>query len=53
MRKGFIAGLVMVLAGVVTPRVISQDQAWSMTATVIEACTCPLFCQCYFDSKPA
>jgi hypothetical protein len=24
-----------------------------MNATVIEACTCPMFCQCYFDSKPA
>jgi hypothetical protein len=26
---------------------------WSMNATVIEACSCPMFCQCYFNSKPA
>jgi hypothetical protein len=31
----------------------SQNSDWSMNATVIEACTCPMFCQCYFDSKPA
>jgi hypothetical protein len=27
--------------------------AWSMNATIIEACSCPMFCQCYFTSKPA
>ena len=26
---------------------------WSMNATIIEACSCPMFCQCYFSSKPA
>ncbi len=26
---------------------------WAMNATVIEACSCPMFCQCYFNSKPA
>src|SRR5256885_4650034 len=26
---------------------------WSMNATIIEACSCPMFCQCYFDTKPA
>jgi hypothetical protein len=26
---------------------------WSMNATTIEACTCPMFCQCYFNTKPA
>lgn len=26
---------------------------WSMNATVIEACSCPMFCQCYFNTKPA
>jgi hypothetical protein len=24
-----------------------------MNATVIEACSCPMFCQCYFNTKPA
>jgi Protein of unknown function (DUF1326) len=26
---------------------------WSMSATVIEACSCPLFCPTYFGTKPA
>src|SRR2546428_9088467 len=26
---------------------------WSMNATVIEACSCPMFCQCYFNAQPA
>lgn len=27
--------------------------AWSMNATAIEACSCPMFCQCYFNAEPA
>jgi hypothetical protein len=27
--------------------------AWSVNATAIEACSCPMFCQCYFNSEPA
>jgi hypothetical protein len=27
--------------------------AWHMNATIIEACSCPMFCQCYFATKPA
>jgi hypothetical protein len=26
---------------------------WAMNATVIEACSCPMFCQCYFNTQPA
>lgn len=26
---------------------------WDFNATIIEACSCPMFCQCYFNSKPA
>lgn len=26
---------------------------WSVNATIIEACSCPMFCQCYFATKPA
>jgi len=29
----------------------SED--WSMNTTLIEACSCPMFCQCYFNTKPA
>jgi hypothetical protein len=31
----------------------SAASAWSMNATIIEACSCPMFCQCYFNTKPA
>jgi len=31
----------------------STGPAWSMNATIIEACSCPMFCQCYFSTKPA
>lgn len=31
----------------------STGAAWSLNATAIEACTCPAFCQCYFNDKPA
>jgi hypothetical protein len=26
---------------------------WHLNATIIEACSCPMFCQCYFNTKPA
>jgi hypothetical protein len=30
-----------------------EQKQWAMNATIIEACSCPMFCQCYFDTKPA
>jgi hypothetical protein len=29
------------------------DKPWAMNATIIEACSCPMFCQCYFSTSPA
>ena len=31
----------------------AKSPEWSMNATIIEACSCPMFCQCYFNTKPA
>jgi len=31
----------------------SSEKDWSMNATIIEACSCPMFCQCYFNPEPA
>jgi hypothetical protein len=31
----------------------AANPKWSMNATVIEACSCPMFCQCYFNTEPA
>jgi len=31
----------------------TTDTSWALNATIIEACSCPMFCQCYFNTKPA
>ena len=31
----------------------SAAPEWAMNATIIEACSCPMFCQCYFNGEPA
>ena len=30
-----------------------QSGGWAMNASIIEACSCPMFCQCYFNAEPA
>lgn len=30
-----------------------SETPWSLNGTIIEACSCPMFCQCYFNTKPA
>jgi hypothetical protein len=39
-------------AGVAAPPA-AQTPDWAVNATVIEACSCPMFCQCFFNDKPA
>jgi hypothetical protein len=52
----FVLGLLMFNAG---PAMTQQATTtattpeWSFNATAIEACSCPMFCQCYFNTKPA
>ena len=31
----------------------ANDKSWHFNGTAIEACSCPMFCQCYFNSEPA
>jgi hypothetical protein len=54
MRYTLIAGLAALVAGpaVVIPGPPPATE-WAVNATAIEACSCPMFCQCYFNSKPA
>jgi hypothetical protein len=49
------AAFLVALALAPTPRpaVAADAPSWSMNATIIEACSCPMFCQCYFATKPA
>ncbi len=53
MRRALLAvaaGLATAAAGVYAATTPAE---WAMNATVIEACSCPMFCQCYFNTKPA
>ena len=34
-------------------RAKTGDADWAMNGTIIEACSCPMFCQCYFNMNPA
>lgn len=35
------------------PAAAEAKPQWSLNATAIEACSCPMFCQCYFNDEPA
>ena len=54
MRKAILLAAAGVAAGSAAVYVVAAPAAdWAMNATVIEACSCPMFCQCYFNAKPA
>ncbi len=44
-------GLALALAGMAEEPAKPAD--WKFNATLIEACSCPMFCQCFFNSAPA
>ena len=48
----FIVLLSITSAGVTTGTT-KPDAEWWFNATIIEACSCPMFCQCYFATRPA
>jgi len=49
----FVFFAVVVAAVVLIAEERKTEPAWSMNATIIEACSCPMFCQCYFNPAPA
>jgi hypothetical protein len=53
MRKAVVSCSALLLLLVPAQQLVSQARDWALNATVIEACTCPMFCQCYFASQPA
>lgn len=56
MRLQLSAMFLFALATTLAPhRALAADAApnWSLNATIIEACSCPMFCQCYFTPAPA
>jgi hypothetical protein len=54
---GRILAVTLCFAGIASaagaPAAPAAPANWSMNATIIEACSCPLFCQCYFNTMPA
>src|SRR5712691_1004869 len=46
-----VVAIVVVVAPANDQKAATPD--WSMNATAIEACSCPMFCQCYFNPAPA
>ena len=46
----FVCPAVLTLA--VSPAKQAAKPEWSLNATAIEACSCTMFCQCYFNTKP-
>ena len=50
-----LAGVGLALRAPAAPAPVSGEPTaeWSLNATIIEACSCPMFCQCYFNTKPA
>src|SRR6266536_2834375 len=57
MRQCLIGSTVFAAIFILSGHLGAVDQKptpdWAMNATIIEACSCPMFCQCYFDTKPA
>jgi uncharacterized protein DUF1326 len=43
----------LAVAGAPGPAGGAVPGVWHMNATIIEACSCPMFCQCYFNSAPS
>jgi hypothetical protein len=50
--KSLIAALLFVVCAT-GPARAGGEPTWNMNATAIEACSCPMFCQCYFNAGPA
>src|SRR5262245_27304690 len=54
MRYMLFASLAALAAGsAAVPGATPAQAEWAVNATAIEACSCPMFCQCYFNTKPA
>ena len=48
-----IGGAILICGSVIAQQKTQGSDSWSMNSTIIEACSCPMFCQCYFNTKPA
>src|SRR6188474_2939826 len=53
MKKMMIALAAVSVVVMAFPAFAADAKDWNLKATIIEACSCPMFCQCYFNSEPA
>lgn len=57
-KRDFLGGLAAALASLSMRKVAAADEParsvldWSLTMSVLETCSCPVFCQCFFTGKP-
>ena len=48
-----VCGITISLLAAEVKKEMKTEPQWNMNATAIEACSCPMFCQCYFNTAPA
>jgi hypothetical protein len=55
MRYTLLVALAAALAGSgpAAPAPAGEATEWAANITAIEACSCPMFCQCYFNAQPS
>lgn len=53
MKRWILVLAVVAVAVLPLSGAASDAKDWTFRATIIEACSCPMFCQCYFNSEPA
>jgi hypothetical protein len=49
----FLGAVLVVGVAVAVAQQTKASPAWSMNATIIEACSCEMFCPCYFQTEPS
>jgi hypothetical protein len=48
----FIFVVMSMCAGVTNAQMAGKEEPWHVSASYIEACSCELFCSCYFNTHP-
>jgi hypothetical protein len=52
-RRIAVVSVFLVLTVAALAHEAQTSPQWAMNASIIEACSCPMFCQCYFNNHPA
>lgn len=56
-KASLVKGVVLLFAAILvlmpSLSMTTESPSWHFNGTVIEACSCPMFCSCYFNPEPA